>query len=325
MRVVVLIGRFGFVALLAALLGLYSSTSIWAFLDFLSLLVVWVVPIHLMVAIHGLRRTQGLFRLIVVWLTKHVPSDFEPECFQEGEVLSRSVQRLTWAAAWFTTLFNFRQALSLTNAESGLVSITGDFALCILPILYASAINLILWLPLERFAAFSFDPGRDESSALARAVQPKPSPSEDFPKPKLFWAALAFSFGGGLGYSVSQVVHIDAEHVEDTSATTEDQHERAPSQSPVFSSNLSLSVGVNDVDILVTTSCSCTQKPRLRTTVTDQLVTIRAYHPEGSPTACVETCRLPFKVTGLEPGVYRVDYWDPDAAQPSYSSEFAIR
>ena len=325
MRVDVLIGHVGSISLLVALLGVYSSTSLWSFLDPLPFIVVLFVPVYSMIAIHGDRPTMGCFRLIVVWFKKRIPADFDPECFREGEVLSRSAQRLTWAAAWFTTLFNFHQALSLNNAESGLVSITGDFAICILPILYASAINLILWLPLERFAAFSFDPGRDDSSALARAVQPKPSPSEIFPKPKLIWVALTFIFGGWLGYTASQVEHTDAEHGEDTSAATEDQQERAPSQSPVFSSNLSLSVDASDVDILVTTSCSCAQKPLLRANVTDQVVTIRAYHPEEPPTACVETCRLPFKVTGLDPGVYRVDYWDPDAAKPSHSSEFAIR
>ena len=325
MRVDVLIGHACSIGTLVALFGAYSLTSLWSFLDPLPFMVVLLVPLYSMTAIHGHQQTMGWLRLIVVWFKKRVPADFDPECFREGEVLSRSAQRLTWAAAWFTTLFNFHQALSVTNTDNWRGTVTQGFAICLLPVLYASGINLILWIPLERFAAFSFDPGRDDSSALARAVQPKRPPLEGFPKPKLFWVALAFIFGVGLGYTATHVVPTYAEHGEDTSAMTEDQQERAPPQSPVFSSNLNLSVDASDVDILVTTSCSCTQKPLLRTTVTDQLVTIRAYHPEGSRTSCVEACRLPLKVTGLDPGVYRVDYWDPDAVQPSYSSEFAIR
>ncbi len=251
MRVDVLIGHVGSIGLLVALLGAYSSTSLWSFFDPLPLIVVLVAPVYSMIAIHGHRPTKGWFRLIVVWFKKRVPADFDPECFREGEVLSRSAQRLTWAAAWFTTLFNVHQALSLTNADNWRGTVTHGFAICLLPVLYASGINLILWIPLERFAAFSFDPGRDDSSALARTVQPQPPLLEGFPKPKLFWIALAFIFGGGLGYMMTEVFspkapsrdergkeppdstaseseHTDAEHGEDTSAATEEQQEPGP-------------------------------------------------------------------------------------------------
>jgi len=206
MRIDVFIGHALILGFLLWFMPQYAYVRLLSFIDVVAFFFVFIVPMYLVMAVHGFKAASGVPRLLKVWYQKCAPPGFEPECFREGAYLSQTIQRLTWGCAWVYTLFQSYELLtSMSSGDWSVYSLAPAVGLCVLPLLYASVIVFFLWVPLERFSEVSYAFGRDQDMALVRLVtKPTAHRPPSSLKHRVGSFSIIFIAGAALGGSVAK-------------------------------------------------------------------------------------------------------------------------
>ena len=111
---------------------------------------------------------------------------------ENGVEVTRAAQRLTMLMGWICALIEFLQIMNRLhpNNEDFAAAFGRVVILTMLPLVYALAMNMLLWIPLERYCALALKRGAD-----VPPFAPDRPPAEETPKGRALMFILALVIG----------------------------------------------------------------------------------------------------------------------------------
>lgn len=113
---------------------------------------------------------------------------------ENGVEVARGAQRLTMLMGWICALIGVLQIMEFLHPdnEDFAAALGRDVIVTLLPLVYALGMNMLLWVPLERYCALALKRGADVPPFAPVQVGP---PAEETPKGRALMFILALVIG----------------------------------------------------------------------------------------------------------------------------------
>jgi|GEM_PF-6701392 len=173
------------------------------FFDIVSLFVVLFSTVGLIVWTYGQKAAETTLNLTRCMAWPQGPQAWGADRLEMGAEVAQGAQRLTMLAGWTSVLIGCVQILWSPDMSEGFSSpsLGPAMAVNLLPLVYALMMNMLLWIPLERYCKVALKRGPD--------VPPDASTHVQVPAQRLvrmFLLGLIFMmFGMVMSYCVSTV------------------------------------------------------------------------------------------------------------------------